>query len=172
MCTYNTRRGFKMDKEVSELADKIYEFLKQEKVARLSRIPAEVDAPASRVYMALGWLMREDKLLIAKRGRRVEVTLKEKPFLMADVVKEKLGRAADDITRLAEKTGKDARDLALRIKDSLKSAARNIGSRDVREEIKTVIDRVDRLVDKTGEEAKELAEEIRARIRRIREKSG
>ena len=161
-----------MDKEVNELADRIYEFLTREKVVRLSTIPAEMDAPASRVYMAIGWLMRDDKLLFTKKGRRIDVTLKEKPFLRADVVRERLGKAADDITKLAEKTGKEAGDLAVRIKDSLKSASKNIGSRDLRDEIKTVIDRVDRLVDKTGDEARGLAEEIRTRIKKIRERSG
>ncbi len=161
-----------MNKEINEIADKIYEFLEREKIARLSRIPVKIGVPANKAYMAIGWLLRDDKLLLTKKGRSVEVTLKEKPFIRADVVREKLGRAAEDISGLAEKTGKEAKDLALKIKDTLKGAAKNIRSTDLRDEIKTIMDRVDKLVDKTGEEARELADEIKTRIKKIRERSG
>jgi hypothetical protein len=65
-----------MEDEIGELAGEIWDFLEESGESSLTQVNDAVEAPRSRVNMAIGWLAREDKLVFNDQGRGVSVGLK------------------------------------------------------------------------------------------------
>jgi hypothetical protein len=62
---------------IGETAGKVWQFLQKNESATLTAVEKGVKAPASAVYMALGWLAREGKVAIEQEKRSVKVSLTE-----------------------------------------------------------------------------------------------
>lgn len=60
---------------IGELAGEVWDFLEESSESSLTQVNDAVDAPRSRVNMAIGWLAREDKLEFNDEGRGVSVSL-------------------------------------------------------------------------------------------------
>ena len=65
-----------MQDKIGELAGKVWNFLDKEEESTVSGIVDAVDAPRSKVSMAIGWLAKEDKLEFEDEGRGNKVSLK------------------------------------------------------------------------------------------------
>jgi hypothetical protein len=61
---------------IGEMAGRIWRTLDEEGELRVSTLKRQLDAPDALVYMALGWLAREDKLEMEPQGRTYVVRLK------------------------------------------------------------------------------------------------
>lgn len=61
---------------IGETAGKVWEFLDEHGEANLSQIKRYVRNDSNLILQAIGWLAREDKLLIEKKGRFVVYALK------------------------------------------------------------------------------------------------
>jgi hypothetical protein len=61
---------------IGELAGHVWDFLKEEEQASVSAVSRAVDAPQTKVNMAIGWLAREDKLEFVSKGRGTSVQLR------------------------------------------------------------------------------------------------
>lgn len=61
---------------IGEMAGRIWRTLDEEGELRVSTLKRQLDAPDALVYMALGWLAREDKLEMESQGRTYVVRLK------------------------------------------------------------------------------------------------
>ena len=61
---------------VGETAGKIFEFLDDNGEATVAKLRKEVGADAFTLNAAIGWLAREDKLVITKSGNSVKIALK------------------------------------------------------------------------------------------------
>jgi len=64
-----------MEDTTGELAGQVWRFLEDEGEASVSAVCDAVDAPRSKVSMAIGWLAREDKLEFIDQGRGTSVRL-------------------------------------------------------------------------------------------------
>ena len=62
---------------IGDTAGKIWKFLDSHGEANLNQIKKNVKADPNLVLQAVGWLARENKLLIEKKGRFVTYTLKD-----------------------------------------------------------------------------------------------
>jgi hypothetical protein len=62
---------------IGETAGRVWEFLKEHGEANLNQIKKNVKEDPNLVLQAIGWLAREGKLQIGKRGRFVTYALKE-----------------------------------------------------------------------------------------------
>lgn len=65
-----------MDEKIGELAGCVWRFLEDEGESSFSAVAESVDAPRSKVSMAIGWLAREDKLKFRDEGRGSKISLK------------------------------------------------------------------------------------------------
>ena len=65
-----------MDDKIGEIAGYVWRFLEDEGESSFSAIADAVDAPRSKVSMAIGWLAREDKLKFDDEGRGSRISLK------------------------------------------------------------------------------------------------
>jgi DNA-binding transcriptional ArsR family regulator len=65
-----------MSEEIGNVAGEIWQLLKERSELSISGVVSEIKASQSTVYMALGWLAREDKLEFVKKSRGVFVRLK------------------------------------------------------------------------------------------------
>lgn len=65
-----------MEDKIGELAGYVWKFLEDEGETSFSAIAEAVDAPRSKVSMAIGWLAREDKLEFKDEGRGSTISLK------------------------------------------------------------------------------------------------
>ena len=61
---------------IGEVAGWIWDFLENEGESSVTGIVDSVDASRSKVFMAIGWLAREDKLDFVDEGRGSKVRLK------------------------------------------------------------------------------------------------
>ncbi len=61
---------------IGETAGKVWSFLDRYGEADLKQIKKELKADANLILQAIGWLAREDKLLIEKKGRLITYSLK------------------------------------------------------------------------------------------------
>ncbi len=61
---------------IGETAGKIWKFLDEHGEANLSQIKRYVRDDSNLILQGIGWLAREDKLLIEKKGRFVVYALK------------------------------------------------------------------------------------------------
>ncbi len=64
-----------MQNRIGEVAGEVWNFLEDEGEASLSSVVDAVDAPRSRVNMAIGWLACEGNLEFIDRGRGNAVRL-------------------------------------------------------------------------------------------------
>lgn len=62
-----------MEDNIGEIAGEVWNFLEEKGESSLTAINDDVDAPRSRVNMAIGWLAREGKLEFVEEGRGVSV---------------------------------------------------------------------------------------------------
>lgn len=62
--------------QIGETAGRVWQALEQQGELRLSVLKKQVQAPDSLLYMALGWLAREDKLELTPDGRSLRVRLR------------------------------------------------------------------------------------------------
>lgn len=64
-----------MEETIGEVAGEVWDFLEENGETSVSRVTKEVDAPGTKVYMAVGWLAREEKLEFVdkKRGNAVRL---------------------------------------------------------------------------------------------------
>lgn len=65
-----------MEDRIGELAGNVWNFLEKEGEASVSAVCRAVDAPQTKVNMAIGWLAREDKLEFVSKGRGTAVQLR------------------------------------------------------------------------------------------------
>jgi len=65
-----------MQDRIGELAGEVWETLEAEGESSFSSIADAVDAPRSRVSMAIGWLACEDNVYFNEEGRGVSIGLK------------------------------------------------------------------------------------------------
>ncbi len=62
---------------IGETAGKVWHFLEEAGEANLNQIKKGVEADPNLILQAIGWLAREDKLVIEKKGRFVTYALKK-----------------------------------------------------------------------------------------------
>jgi hypothetical protein len=62
---------------IGEAAGEIWELLKEEGKLSLSAVARKTKRPQSMVYMAIGWLAREDKLVFTQTKQGVSLSLKD-----------------------------------------------------------------------------------------------
>ncbi len=63
--------------QIGEIAGKVWMFLKQNGESNLNQLKKGIKADPNLILQAIGWLAREDKLRIEKKGRFVTYALKE-----------------------------------------------------------------------------------------------
>jgi hypothetical protein len=56
-------------KEVGETAGRVWRVLQEKGPLSLNALKKQVKAPGDVVLMAIGWLAREDKLVLEQKGR-------------------------------------------------------------------------------------------------------
>lgn len=61
---------------IGEVAGEVWDFLEENGETSVSGVTKGVDAPGTKVYMAMGWLAREDKLEFFDKKRGNGVRLK------------------------------------------------------------------------------------------------
>lgn len=66
-----------MIQSIGDTAGKVWNFLNEKDGANLSQLTKGVKADSNLVLQAIGWLAREEKLLIQKKGRYITYALKE-----------------------------------------------------------------------------------------------
>jgi len=66
-----------MFNSIGETAGEIWKLLKEEGQLSLSAIARKTKHPQSIVYMGIGWLAREDKLVFTQTKQGVTLSLKE-----------------------------------------------------------------------------------------------
>lgn len=65
-----------MTEKIGEMAGRIWRTLDEEGQLRISTLKKQLDAPEAIIYMALGWLAREDKLEMEAEGRTYKIRLR------------------------------------------------------------------------------------------------
>jgi len=65
-----------MQDRIGELAGYVWRVLEDEGESSFSALADAVDAPRSKVSMAIGWLAREDKIEFREEGRGSKISLK------------------------------------------------------------------------------------------------
>ena len=65
-----------MIQSIGETAGKMWEFLNERGEANIIELMKGIGADASLIFQAIGWLAREDKLLIAKKEDYITYSLK------------------------------------------------------------------------------------------------
>jgi hypothetical protein len=63
--------------QIGETAGIVWQVLDDEGSVPLTKLVKKVSAPRDQVMQAIGWLAREDKLLIEEEGRKKIVSLRE-----------------------------------------------------------------------------------------------
>lgn len=62
--------------EIGETAGQVWKFLDQKGEANLNQLKKGIKADPNLILQALGWLAREDKLHVEKKGRFITYALK------------------------------------------------------------------------------------------------
>ena len=62
---------------IGNTAGKVWKYLEEKGEANLSQLKKGVKADPNLILQAIGWLAREDKLLIEQKGRQVTYGLKK-----------------------------------------------------------------------------------------------
>jgi hypothetical protein len=63
--------------QIGEIAGKLWMFLKQNGESNLNQLKKGIKADPNLILQAIGWLAREDKILIEKKERFVTYALKD-----------------------------------------------------------------------------------------------
>ena len=63
--------------KIGETAGKVWRFLNENEEANLTQLSKGVKVEPNLILQAIGWLAREDKLQIAKKGRFITYALKK-----------------------------------------------------------------------------------------------
>lgn len=66
-----------MVNKIGEVAGKVWMFLKQNGDSNMNQLKKGIKADPNLILQAIGWLAREDKILIEKKERFVTYALKE-----------------------------------------------------------------------------------------------
>jgi len=66
-----------MIQSIGNTAGKVWKFLNEKGEANLNQLKKGVKADPNLILQAIGWLAREDKLLIEKKERYITYVLKE-----------------------------------------------------------------------------------------------
>ena len=66
-----------MVNQIGEVAGKVWMFLKQNGESNLNQLKRSVKADPNLILQGIGWLAREDKIRIEKKGRFVTYALKD-----------------------------------------------------------------------------------------------
>jgi hypothetical protein len=66
-----------MIQSIGDTAGKVWKFLNEKGEANLNQLKKGVKADPNLILQAIGWLAREDKLLIGKKERFIVYALKE-----------------------------------------------------------------------------------------------
>lgn len=64
-----------MQDRIGEVAGFVWDFLEAEGESSVTAVTEAVDVPATKVYMAIGWLAQEGKLEFVDGGRGTSVRL-------------------------------------------------------------------------------------------------
>jgi hypothetical protein len=62
---------------IGETAGEIWRLLKEQAPLGVSAIVSKTKCPRSMVYMGIGWLAREDKLIFTQAKRGISLSLKK-----------------------------------------------------------------------------------------------
>ncbi len=62
---------------IGETAGEIWRLLKEQGPLSVSAIVSKTKCPRSMVYMGIGWLAREDKLIFTQARRGISLSLKK-----------------------------------------------------------------------------------------------
>ncbi|KAA3620059.1 MAG: hypothetical protein DWQ05_04850 [Calditrichaeota bacterium] len=62
---------------IGETAGKIWEYLNNAGDSTIAKLRKEVDADTFTVSAAIGWLAREDKITLSKKGNSVQIFLRK-----------------------------------------------------------------------------------------------
>ena len=62
---------------IGNTAGKVWKYLEEKGEANLSQLKKGVKADPNLILQAIGWLAREDKLLIEQKGRQITYGLKK-----------------------------------------------------------------------------------------------
>jgi predicted HTH transcriptional regulator len=65
-----------MSTAIGDIAGKIWHYLNENGSSSVSKISTELDANKNDVQRAIGWLLKEDKLVIEIKGRTETLSLK------------------------------------------------------------------------------------------------
>lgn len=63
--------------QIGEIAGKVWIFIKQNGESNLNQLKTGIKADPNLILQAIGWLAREDKIRIEKKGRFVTYALKD-----------------------------------------------------------------------------------------------
>ncbi|MDI6754013.1 MAG: winged helix-turn-helix domain-containing protein [Thermodesulfobacteriota bacterium] len=63
--------------EIGETAGKVWMFLNQKGESNLNQLKKGVKADPNLILQAIGWLAREEKILIEKKGRFITYAVKD-----------------------------------------------------------------------------------------------
>jgi hypothetical protein len=66
-----------MIQSIGDTAGKVWEFLNEKGEANIIQLMKGVEADASLILQAIGWLAREDKLYIVKKGGYITYSVKD-----------------------------------------------------------------------------------------------
>jgi hypothetical protein len=66
-----------MIQSIGDTAGKVWEFLKERGEANIIQLMKGVEADPSLILQAIGWLAREDKLSIVKKGGYITYSVKD-----------------------------------------------------------------------------------------------
>ncbi len=62
--------------EIGEMAGKIWEFLNENGAVSISKLKKSIDGCNDKIMQGVGWLAREDKIKLEKKGRTTLISLK------------------------------------------------------------------------------------------------
>lgn len=65
-----------MNEVIGDAAGKIWKFLNENGEASVTKITSETGISKNEIQRAIGWLLKEDKLLIEMKGRAETLSLK------------------------------------------------------------------------------------------------
>ena len=65
-----------MNDHIGTVAGTVWEYICQKGEVNLSSIPRALKEKSAYVYMGVGWLAREDKLIFTEKGDKIRVSVK------------------------------------------------------------------------------------------------
>lgn len=65
-----------MSQAIGDVAGKIWHYLNENGVSSVNKITTDLDVSKNDMQRAIGWLLKEDKLIIEMKGRSETLALK------------------------------------------------------------------------------------------------